>query len=68
MALTYESVSIGDELPPLVLPPLTREQLALYADASNDRNPIHVDVESARAACLTSSRTGCCRWRGSGGS
>ena len=50
MGPTYDSVGIGDELPPLVLPPLTREQLALYADASNDRNPIHIDVEFARAA------------------
>lgn len=50
MARTYDSVSVGDELPPLALPLLIRAQLALYADASNDRNPIHVDVDFARAA------------------
>ena len=50
MALTFDSVSIGDELPPLVLPPLARETLALYAGASRDHNPIHVDVDFARAA------------------
>ena len=50
MARRYDSVSVGDELPPLALPPLTRTQLALYADASNDHNPIHLDVEFARAA------------------
>lgn len=50
MAPTFDSVSIGDELPPLSLPPLTRATLALYAEASNDRNPIHIDVEFARAA------------------
>jgi acyl dehydratase len=50
LPLSYDSVSVGDELPRLVLPPLTREQLVLYADASNDHNPIHVDVEFARAA------------------
>ena len=46
----YDSVRVGDELPPLVLPPLTRETLALYAGASRDHNPIHVDVDFARAA------------------
>jgi len=46
----YDSVSVGDELPPLVLPPVTRETLALYARASRDHNPIHVDVDFARAA------------------
>jgi acyl dehydratase len=50
VAPSYDSVSIGDELPPLVLPALTRETLALYAGASRDHNPIHVDVEFARAA------------------
>ena len=50
MGVTFDSVRIGDELPPLVLPPLTRETLALYAGASGDRNPIHVDVDFARAA------------------
>jgi acyl dehydratase len=46
----YDSVSVGDELPRLALPPLDRAMLALYADASNDRNPIHLDVDFARAA------------------
>lgn len=50
MAPTYASVNIGEELPPLALPPLTRETLALYADASGDYNPIHIDVDFARAA------------------
>ena len=49
-APTFDSVSIGDELPPLALPPLTRATLALYAEASNDHNPIHSDVAFARAA------------------
>ena len=52
MVPTYDSVSVGDELPPLALPPLTRTTLALYADASGDRNPIHIDVDFARAAGL----------------
>lgn len=50
MLPTFESVNIGDELPPLTLPPITRDMLALYAEASGDHNPIHVDVEFARVA------------------
>lgn len=50
MAPTHDSVSIGEELPPLALPPITRETLALYAGASGDHNPIHTDVDFARAA------------------
>jgi acyl dehydratase len=50
MALTFDSVNVGDALPPLVLPPLTRTTLALFAGASGDHNPIHIDVDYARAA------------------
>jgi acyl dehydratase len=50
VAPTHDSVSIGDELPPLAVPPLTRATLALYASASGDSNPIHIDVDFARAA------------------
>lgn len=50
MPSTLESVSVGDMLPPLSLPPVTRTMLALYAGASGDHNPIHVDVDFARAA------------------
>lgn len=31
-------------------PPMTREILARYADASGDSNPIHIDAEVARRA------------------
>jgi acyl dehydratase len=40
----------GDTLPPLTLPPLTRTTLALYAGASGDHNPIHVDIDFAKRA------------------
>ncbi len=50
MILSYEGVAVGDELPPLSLPPLTRTTLALYAGASGDHNPIHLDIDFARAA------------------
>jgi acyl dehydratase len=42
----------GDRLPPLSLPPITRLDLALYCGASGDHNPLHVDVDAARAAAL----------------
>lgn len=40
----------GDELPALELPPVTRAQLALFAGASGDHNPVHIDIDFARAA------------------
>ena len=39
----------GDLLPPLELPPVTREMLVLYAEASRDPNPVHTDSDFARA-------------------
>jgi acyl dehydratase len=50
MAPVYASVNSGDVLPPLELPPVTREMLERYAEASFDRNPVHTDFEAARAA------------------
>jgi acyl dehydratase len=47
---TYDSVAVGDALPPLALPPLTRATLALYAGASGDHNPMHIDIDFAREA------------------
>lgn len=48
MSLNYDSVEVGTVLPPLRLPPLTRTTLALYAGASGDHNPIHIDIDFAR--------------------
>ncbi len=44
--------AIGTELPPLVKPPITQEQLRRYAEASGDHNPIHLDSEAARQVGL----------------
>src|SRR5690242_16994311 len=44
--------TIGSELPPLVKPPITQEQLRRYAEASGDYNPIHLDTEAARRVGL----------------
>jgi acyl dehydratase len=43
-------MAVGTELPPLELPPISRTTLALFAGASGDHNPIHVDVDFARTA------------------
>ncbi|WP_336214978.1 MaoC/PaaZ C-terminal domain-containing protein [Nonomuraea sp. LPB2021202275-12-8] len=40
----------GDRLPPLRIPPISRTTLALYAGASGDHHPLHLDPEVARAA------------------
>ncbi len=42
------ALKAGQEIPAVQLPPITREQLREYADASGDFNPIHLDEEVAR--------------------
>ena len=44
------TIEKGQELPPLTLPPVSRTMLALFAGASGDHNPIHVDLDFARKA------------------
>ena len=44
----------GQELSPLVKPPITQEQLRRYASASGDYNPIHLDEEAAHRVGLDS--------------
>ncbi len=48
--LRFDDVTVGDALPPLTLPPVSRTDLALYCGASGDHNPIHVDIDYAKAA------------------
>lgn len=50
MSITFESLSVGAELPELNLPPITRTNLALFAGASGDHHPIHIDLDFAREA------------------
>jgi acyl dehydratase len=45
-------VAAGTELPPLVVDPISRATLALFAGASGDHNPIHIDLDVARSAGL----------------
>ncbi|WP_432259796.1 MaoC family dehydratase [Cupriavidus sp. TMH.W2] len=48
--LSFDQVKVGDTLPPLTLEPVNRTTLALFAGASNDHNPIHIDIDFARKA------------------
>lgn len=48
----WSALQVGDALPALELPPLTRHTLALYCGASGDHNPIHVDIDFAHSAGL----------------
>lgn len=48
--LTFDSVQVGDPLPALQLAPVNRTTLALFAGASGDHNPIHIDTDVARRA------------------
>jgi acyl dehydratase len=41
---------VGDVLPTGVHGPITRTMLALYAGASHDHNPIHIDIDVVRSA------------------
>jgi acyl dehydratase len=45
---TPETVTLGPD--PLTLDPISRSALALFAGASGDHNPIHIDIDFARAA------------------
>lgn len=44
-------VRVGDQLPPLRRT-VTQDQIAAYADAAGDHNPIHVDEKFARSVGL----------------
>jgi acyl dehydratase len=48
----FEDVNVGDELPALQLAAVDRTTLALFAGASGDHNPIHIDIDVARRAGL----------------
>ncbi|TDF80761.1 MaoC family dehydratase [Pseudomonas sp. H9] len=46
----YNDISVGEQIPVLQLPAINRTTLALYAGASGDHNPIHIDIDFARKA------------------
>ena len=47
---TVNAVDVGTELPPLTIRPISRTTLALFAGASGDHNPIHIDTDVAKSA------------------
>jgi len=47
---TFATVQVGEELPGLQFGPVDRTTLALFAGASGDHNPIHIDLDFARRA------------------
>ncbi|WP_236795006.1 MaoC/PaaZ C-terminal domain-containing protein [Amycolatopsis sp. GM8] len=50
--LQRQEIRVGAELPPLTVPAISRTTLALFAGASGDHNPIHIDLDVARSAGL----------------
>jgi len=52
--LYFESIRVGDELPALAKAPIDRVQLARYAGASGDFNPVHVDELYAKSVGMPS--------------
>ena len=50
--LQSPDLSVDTQLPTLQIDPISRTTLALFAGASNDHNPIHIDLDNARSAGL----------------
>lgn len=49
----FNSLQVGDEIPSYSTAPVTRTTLALYAGASGDHNPMHIDIDFAKRAGMT---------------
>ncbi|NGY03327.1 MaoC/PaaZ C-terminal domain-containing protein [Solimonas terrae] len=50
MTKDFKNVQVGEPLPELRLPPVDRTMLALFAGASGDHVPLHIDTDFARRA------------------
>ncbi|MCL2781505.1 MAG: MaoC family dehydratase N-terminal domain-containing protein [Actinomycetia bacterium] len=50
--MTDTTWTVGHEFEPLVIEPISRATLALFAGASGDHNPIHIDLDVAKSAGL----------------
>jgi acyl dehydratase len=46
------AIEAGAQLPPVQIPAISRTTLALFAGASGDHNPMHIDIDVARSAGL----------------
>ena len=63
----FAEVNVGDSIPALLGAPISRLQLALFASAACDHNPIHVDDDAAKAAkldCAWNAQHGVARFLG----
>jgi len=47
---TSSALAVGAALPALTIDPISRTTLALFAGASGDHNPIHIDIDVAKSA------------------
>ncbi|WP_298396444.1 MaoC/PaaZ C-terminal domain-containing protein [Sphingobium sp.] len=47
--MTSQNIVVGMELPPIRIEPISRKTLALFAGASGDHQPTHLDIDAARA-------------------
>jgi acyl dehydratase len=50
--ILFKDIKVGGAIPSITKPAITHLQLALYAGAGADHNPIHVDAEAAKAGGL----------------
>lgn len=48
--MTAADSTVGTELPPLEIAQISRTTIALFAGASGDHMPIHIDIDAAKAA------------------
>jgi acyl dehydratase len=46
----FDDINVGDQPIRLETDPISRTTLALYAGASGDHNPMHIDIDYAKAA------------------
>ena len=47
--MNFQNAKVGDELPALHIAPISRKLLAMFAGASGDHQPTHIDIDAARA-------------------
>ena len=48
--INFDEIRVGDLLPTLKTKPISRTTLALFAGASGDHNPMHIDIDFAQKA------------------
>lgn len=51
--INFDEIQVGDDLPNLQTKTITRTTLALFAGASGDHNPMHIDIDFAKKAGMS---------------